>query len=149
MDSVTRPYWEAKRLDQLDRAEWESLCDGCGKCCMHKLEDADTGEIMLTNVACKLLDLSSARCSNYRHRRAFVPDCVRLTPRNLDQMNWLPESCAYKLVAGGRPLPKWHHLLTGDAGSIHRAGASVAGRAVSEAEAGPLEHHLIEDWDDQ
>lgn len=147
MDSVTKRFWEEKSLDQLDRAEWESLCDGCGKCCMHKLEDEYNGEVMLTNVACKLLDLSAAQCSNYRHRKAFVPDCIRLTPRNLEKMIWLPESCAYRLVAERKPLPDWHHLLTGDRESIHKAGASVVGRAVSENDAGPLEHHLIESWD--
>lgn len=138
-----RPDFWLLPLDQLNRAEWEALCDGCGQCCLHKLEDADTGEIMHTNVACRLLDTATARCKDYRHRRAYVPDCLRLTLHNIEQAHWLPDSCAYRLRASGHPLPAWHPLMSGDPNSVIAAGISVAGRVVSEDEAGPLEHHIM------
>jgi uncharacterized protein len=141
---VSGRYWEDKPLDQLDRAEWESLCDGCGKCCVHKLEDEVTGELFPTNVACKLLDRESGRCSNYRHRRAFVPECVRLTPKLAATLDWLPETCAYKLRAEDKPLPDWHPLVSGDPESVHRAGMSVRGWTISETDAGELEDHILE-----
>ena len=136
-------YWE-KPLEALDRAQWESLCDGCGKCCLHKIEDDLTGAIHPTNVACKLLDRMSCRCSSYRTRRAFVPDCVRLSAANIERYQWLPSTCAYRLRAEGKPLPDWHPLLTGDPESVHRAGMSVRGWTISEDEAGDLEHHLVD-----
>jgi len=137
-------FWEDLPLEQLDRAQWEALCDGCGKCCVHKLEDEDTGELHPTNVACRLLDTRTALCSNYRNRHAFVPDCVRLTPARLRTIDWLPDSCAYRLIDEGRPLPGWHHLVSGDRESIHRAGMSVRGRTVSETDAGDLEYHIVD-----
>lgn len=143
MGEVSR-FWEDKPLDALDRAEWEMLCDGCGKCCVHKLEDEETGELFPTNVACKLLDRHSGRCSNYRHRRAFVPECVRLTPKLAATLDWLPETCAYKLRAEGKQLPDWHHLVSGDPDAVHKAGMSVRGWTVSEVEAGELEDHILE-----
>ena len=130
-------------LATLDRAEWEALCDGCGQCCLHKLEDEDTGEVHMTNVACKLLDTGTARCSDYRHRKAYVPDCLRLTLKIVHDVPWLPETCAYRRRAEGRELPDWHHLLTGDLAGVRASGASVAGRVVSETDAGPLEHHIV------
>lgn len=136
------PFWE-RPLASLSRAEWEALCDGCGKCCLHKVEDEDTGDIWQTNVACKLLDLQTARCGDYRNRRAFVPDCIRLTPRLAAEVEWLPDTCAYKLRAEDRPLPDWHYLVSGDPGAVHRLGLSVVGKAVSETRAGPLEHHIV------
>ena len=136
-------FWE-KPLDSLSRTEWESLCDGCGKCCLHKIEDADTGDIHPTNVACRLLDRFSCRCSNYRERRAFGPDCVRLSAANVERMAWLPGTCAYRLRAEGKPLPDWHPLITGDPESVHEAGMSVRGWTISEDEAGDLEHHLVD-----
>jgi len=136
-------FWELP-LEALDRAEWEALCDGCGKCCLHKAEDADTGEIHPTNIACRLLDRENARCMSYRTRRAFVPDCVRLTRSNVGRIGWLPSTCAYRLRAAGRPLFDWHHLLSGDPESVHRAGMSVRGWTVAEAEAGAIEHHLTD-----
>jgi len=139
-------FWELPLAD-LSREEWEALCDGCGRCCLNKLEDEDTGEIAHTNVACKLLDTGTARCGDYRRRRAFVPDCLRLTPRLVGQVTWLPDSCAYRLRAEGRPLREWHHLLSGDPTAVHRRGPGVAGRVVSEIDAGPLEHHIV-DWPD-
>lgn len=143
MGEVSR-FWEDKPLEALDRAEWEMLCDGCGKCCVHKLEDEETGELFPTNVACKLLDRHSGRCSNYRHRRAFVPECVRLTPKLAATLDWLPETCAYKLRAEGKQLPEWHHLVSGDPDAVHKAGMSVRGWTVSEVEAGELEDHILE-----
>lgn len=139
-------FWELP-LATLTRAEWEALCDGCGRCCLHKIEDADTGEISDTNVACKLLDTRTARCTDYRNRKAFVPDCLRLTPKIVSEAGWLPDSCAYRRRAAGKPLPGWHYLVSGDREGVVRAGVSVIGRVVSEVEAGPLEHHLV-DWPD-
>ena len=140
---MSEPYWE-KPLASLSREQWESLCDGCGKCCLHKLEDELSGEIHPTNVACRLLDTHSCRCSSYRTRRAFVPDCVRLSAANVERFAWLPSTCAYRLRAEGKTLPDWHPLLTGDPESVHRAGMSVRGWTISEDEAGNLEHHLVE-----
>lgn len=136
------PFWE-RSLGLLSRTEWEALCDGCGQCCLHKVEDADTGEIYHTNVACKLLDLKTARCSDYAHRRRFVPDCLRLTPETAGSLEWLPPSCAYRLRANDEPLPEWHYLVCGDRDAVHHAGFSVAGKVVSETVAGPLENHIV------
>ena len=136
-------FWELP-LAELSPAEWEALCDGCGRCCLHKVEDEDTGEVSETNVACTLLDTRTARCSDYANRKAFVPDCLRLTLKIVDSVEWLPASCAYRRRAAGQPLPQWHYLLTGDREGVVRAGVSVAGRVVSEDRAGPLEHHIVE-----
>lgn len=145
MDRLRERFWELD-LAELNRAEWEALCDGCGRCCLHKLEDEDTGEIVPTNVACRLLDCATARCKDYRHRKALVPDCLQLTPLLVGDVGWLPPTCAYRLRAEDRPLPGWHPLLSGDPdGAIH-AGVSAAGRVVSEDKAGPLEHHIV-DWE--
>ncbi|BDI60272.1 YcgN family cysteine cluster protein [Qipengyuania nanhaisediminis] len=143
MGELRENFWTLP-LAQLTRAEWEALCDGCGRCCLHKIEDADTGAIADTNVACKLLDTGTAQCRDYRNRKAFVPDCLRLTFAIVEDVPWLPSTCAYRLRAAGRDLPHWHYLLTGDRDDVHRAGVSVAGRVVSEDEAGPLEHHIVE-----
>nr|WP_202385546.1 YcgN family cysteine cluster protein [Altericroceibacterium endophyticum] len=137
-------FWELP-LKQLDSEEWEALCDGCGRCCLHKLEDEDSGAIAETNVACKLLDTRTARCSDYRNRKSFVPDCMRLTLKLVDEVTWLPASCAYRRRAEGDPLPEWHYLLTGSTRAMEAAGVSVAGRVISETDAGPLEQHLV-DW---
>lgn len=144
MGEVTPPFWESTPLEALDRAQWEALCDGCGKCCLHKLEDDETGELLATNVACRLLDRRSGQCTDYRHRRAYVPECVRLTPARVLTIDWLPGTCAYRLRAEGRPLPEWHYLVCGDREAVHRAGMSVRGWTVSEVEAGDLEHHLTD-----
>ena len=136
-------FWELP-LASLDRAEWEALCDGCGKCCLHKLEEAETGRIYPTNVACRLLDRETSRCKDYKNRRAFVPDCVRLNAHNVGDIEWLPTSCAYRLRAEGKPLFDWHYLISGDRESVHEAGMSVRGWTVSEDEAGDLEHHLVD-----
>ena len=138
------PFWETKTLRDMTRTEWESLCDSCGKCCIHKLEDEETGDLMPTNVACKLLDRRSGRCTDYRHRRIHVPECVRLTPEKLDELDWLPSTCAYRLLANGEALPDWHPLITGDPDSVRAAGQSVSGWTISEDDAGDLEYHLID-----
>jgi hypothetical protein len=139
-------YWEDAPLEALDRAQWESLCDGCGKCCLHKLEDDETGEIYPTNVACRLLDRRAGRCSDYRNRFAQVPDCIRLTLAKLDKLDWLPPTCAYVLRAQGEPLPDWHYLVCGDDEEIHRRGMSTRGWTISEVDAGELENHIVEGW---
>ena len=136
-------FWE-RPLASLSRAEWEALCDGCGKCCLHKLEDADTGEVQATNIACTLLDRHSCRCTNYRGRRAYVPDCLRLTAGNVGRFAWLPTTCAYRLRAEGKDLPDWHYLICGDREAVHRAGMSARGWTVSEDQAGDIEHHLVD-----
>ena len=142
--SNTSRFWEDVPLEKLDRAQWEALCDGCGKCCIHKLEDEETGELHPTNVACRLLDRRSGACSNYKHRHAFVPECIRLTPAKLRTLDWLPPTCAYVLRDAGKPLPEWHYLVSGDRESIHTAGKSVRGWTISEDDAGELEYHLVE-----
>jgi uncharacterized cysteine cluster protein YcgN (CxxCxxCC family) len=142
MGQVRDQFWTLP-LHRLSKEEWEALCDGCGKCCLHKVEDEDTGDIYQTNVACKLLDLRSGQCSDYKNRRDYVPDCVRLTAKNARSMSWLPETCAYRLRAHDEPLPSWHYLLTGDRETVHKAKASVIGKAISENIAGPLQNHII------
>jgi len=137
-------FWETKSLAELDRGQWEALCDGCGKCCIHKLEDEETGDLYPTNVACRMLDRRSGQCKDYRNRRAFVPDCVRLTAKNVFTTDWLPSTCAYRLRANNEPLPDWHYLVCGDREAVHRAGESTRGWTVSEDEAGELEFHLVD-----
>ena len=125
-------FWEEKTLAELNDQEWESLCDGCGKCCLIKLEDEDTGEIIFTNMACKLLDVKTCQCSDYPNRAKFVPDCTKMTQQNISQYNWLPKSCAYRLLDEGKRLPDWHPLISGDPQTVLRAGISAVGRIVSE-----------------
>lgn len=124
-------------------AEWESLCDGCGRCCLHKLEDEETGELWFTDVACRLLDLGSCRCSNYEHRRRQVPDCVRLSPDTVEDLSWLPSTCAYRLLSEGNPLAWWHPLISGDPDTIHEAGISVRGRVVTETRIKDLQRRIV------
>ena len=142
------PFWQTKKLSEMSRTEWESLRDGCGRCCLHKLRYEETGDLAYTNVACRLLDLKSCRCGDYANRRKHVPDCVHLSPAALREIDWLPPSCAYRLVYEGKDLYPWHPLISGRAESVAEAGVSVAGRALSEREAGPLEHHIVE-WPGQ
>jgi len=141
--NARKPFWE-KPLATLDRGEWEALCDGCGRCCLHKLEDEETGELHATNVACRLLDRRNGRCTDYSNRKALVSDCVQLSRRSLGKLDWLPDTCAYRLRAAGRPLPGWHYLISGSRETVHEVGQSTRGWTVSEVDAGELEHHLVD-----
>ena len=127
----------------MNREEWESLCDGCARCCLIKLEDEDNGSIHYTNVVCDLLDLETCRCTKYDTRSQHVPECVVVTPANLDQLHWMPSTCAYRLLWEGKPLPDWHPLVSGDPDSVHRAGQSVRGWCVTEEASGDLWGHLV------
>jgi len=142
-DSLRPNFWERVPLSDMTRAEWEALCDGCGKCCLNKLEDEETGEVELTRIACRLLDGSTCQCSRYETRHDIVPECIVLTADTIrEHLYWLPRTCAYRLLHLGRPLPDWHPLKTGDPESVHRAGVSVRGMTVSET------HVHDDDWDD-
>lgn len=125
-------FWKTKRLEELTAAEWEALCDGCGLCCLRKLEEADTGHIHYTDVACRLLDTDTCRCRRYALRLELVEDCVSLSPDRREDLRWMPTTCAYRLRSEGRALPDWHPLVSGDPASVHRAGISVRGKVVSE-----------------
>ena len=141
-------FWQTKSLKKLSRPEWEALCDGCGKCCLNKLEDDETGQVELTCVACRLLDDETCKCAQYPIRHQFVPECIVLTPDNIDKnAYWMPNTCAYKLLWQGKPLYDWHPLITGDPDSVHQAGISMQHRTVSEAEIAEedWEDHIIED----
>jgi len=127
-----KPFWETKTLAEMSPAEWESLCDGCGLCCLVRFEDEFTGDVIPTRVACKLLDQHLCRCSDYANRKTHVPDCIKLTPGNIEALEWMPKSCAYRRLHEGRTLPSWHPLVTGDPESVHRAGVSVRDQTVSE-----------------
>ena len=125
-------FWQTKTLAQMSQAEWESLCDGCGRCCLVKLEDEETGDIALTDIACRLLDNQRCKCKKYDTRYEIVPDCVRLTPKNISQLKWMPKSCAYRLLAEGKDLAWWHPLISGNKETVHQAGISIQGKTVSE-----------------
>jgi hypothetical protein len=127
-------FWEEKPLDQLSREEWESLCDGCARCCLIKLEDEDDGSLYTTSIVCQYLDLESCVCTRYEERSKLVPECLQVTPDNADKLQWMPQSCAYRLLAEGRPLPEWHPLISGSQESVHEAGISVRNFAISENE---------------
>ena len=141
------PFWKTKSLSEMTDVEWESLCDGCAKCCLEKIQWEGTDEIAYTNVSCRLLDVETCRCSNYVERDRYVSNCVRIDPKNIDDLFWMPRTCAYRLLAEGKDLPEWHPLVTGTAESVHWAGQSVRGRCIPERDAGDLEDHII-DWAD-
>jgi uncharacterized cysteine cluster protein YcgN (CxxCxxCC family) len=140
------PFWTTKTLSEMNEEEWESLCDRCGKCCVLKIEDVDTGDIYYTDVACKLLDCGNATCMNYAERKQTVPDCVSLTPENLSSLKWMPRSCTYRRLFEGHDLPEWHPLLTNDPDSTRKAGHSVAGRVLPEGavETADIIDHITE-----
>lgn len=144
------PFWQRLELEEMSAAEWESLCDGCGRCCLNKLEDEDSGAIAWTAVSCRLLDTASCRCSDYPNRKAKVPDCLQLTPELVRSLAWLPPTCAYRLIEEGRDLYWWHPLVSGDAETVHTAGISVRGLAVTELTV-PFEawENLIFAWPDE
>lgn len=147
-DGLSPKFWETKRLDQMNKAEWEAVCDGCGKCCLNKLEDEDTGEVALTRVACRLLDNETCLCAQYPIRHQFVPECIVLTPKTLeDNMYWLPRTCGYRLLNEGRPLYDWHPLVAGNNTAIHEAGVTMQGRTIPEFEIDEddWEDHIIEE----
>jgi len=137
------PFWE-KPLSELDAGEWEALCDGCGRCCLHKLEDEETGAIFPTNVACALLDRRNGQCTDYTHRKKRVFDCVVLDRAKLGTLDWLPQSCAYRLRSEGKPLQPWHYLISGSRETVHEAGQSTRGWTVSENDVEELEDHLVD-----
>lgn len=149
MSDTPRPrFWETVPLERMNRAEWESVCDGCGKCCLNKLEDEETGEVALTRVACRLLDNQTCQCAQYPIRHQFVPECIVLTPKTIkDNMYWLPQTCGYRLLYEGRTLYSWHPLISGDPESVHRAGVSVRGLTIPEFEVDEddWEDHIIEE----
>ena len=128
-----QPFWRSKTLEAMTVAEWESLCDGCGLCCLVRFEDEDTREIIPTRIHCKMFDAASCRCGDYPNRRRHVPDCIKLTPHNIEALEWMPKSCAYRRLHEGRSLASWHPLITGDPESVHRAGVSIRGQTISEA----------------
>lgn len=145
--SGPEPFWR-KPLEAMTRAEWESLCDGCGRCCLVKLEDEDTGDIHFTGIGCRLLEASSCRCGDYPNRKAKVPDCVKLTPKRVRDISWLPPTCAYRLVGEGKDLYWWHHLKSGSRETVHEAGVSVRGRVAGSEDDVPFDNVLdyIVEW---
>ena len=140
--SPNRPFWQEKSLAEMTKAEWESLCDGCGHCCLHKIEDTRTGFFYCTNIACHLLDISTAKCSDYANRQRRVPDCVALSPDMIGGLGWLPPECAYRRIEEGRGLASWHPLVSGTQDSVVAAGESVIGQVVSEADYNDPDHAL-------
>ena len=137
-------FWETKKLAEMTAEEWESLCDNCGKCCLHKLEDEDTGKIAFTSVACRLINLNTCRCTRYNERTKLVAECLDIRKLDVEKYNWLPSTCAYRLLNEGKELPAWHPLLTGSPASVKRAGVSISSYAIKESMAMDLEDHIIE-----
>ena len=138
-------FWEEKTLSEMTHNEWESLCDGCGRCCLHKLEDSDTGQYYYTNIACRLLDEEKCQCKQYGKRKTLVKDCLLLDPTDEKQLSWLPMTCAYRRIAEHKPLDWWHPLVSGNQNSVHESGISVRGHTVSEenVDSDELEEHII------
>ncbi len=149
MPKLEAHFWEHKTLEELTPAEWEALCDGCGKCCLHKIEDVESGAVYYTNVACRLLDCTTCRCTDYANRSAIVSDCVPLTPAKVREITWLPATCAYRLLAAGEPLPWWHPLRSGDPNTVRMAGVTAWGKVVPEGEVDldDLEDMVVDGFD--
>jgi uncharacterized cysteine cluster protein YcgN (CxxCxxCC family) len=143
------PFWKTKTLEEMTPDEWESLCDGCAKCCLHKIEDMDTGEVFFTDVACRLLDINTCLCKDYQHRSEVVSDCLVLSPELLKEISWLPESCAYRRLAEGRDLAWWHPLVSGDQNTVLQAGISICGKIVPEdmVNLDRIEERVVEGFD--
>lgn len=137
-------FWQTKKLSEMTTEEWESLCDNCGKCCLHKLEDEDTGNIHFTSVACDLIDLKTCRCTRYSERTRLVPECLDLKQHDFAEFNWLPATCAYRLLSDGKELPPWHPLVSGTKKSVQEAGVSVGSYAMKESDIDDLEDYIIE-----
>ena len=141
-----KPFWQSVKLADMTAAQWEAVCDGCAKCCLVKLQDEDSGEIVFTDIVCNLLDQQSCRCAHYEERTELVPDCVKLTKDNLHKIDFMPPSCAYRLLHEGKDLPQWHPLVSGRADSVVEAGMSVKGRVIVEmAFEGDSEDRVV-DW---
>lgn len=138
-------FWQTKSLEQMNAEEWEALCDGCAKCCLVKLQDEDNDDIFYTNVSCELLDTDSCRCRDYAGRHNVVDDCIKLDKDNIHRLSWLPSTCSYRLIAAGKSLPEWHHLISGSRQTLHSYGASLRGRVISELNVNDddIEDHII------
>ena len=149
--AAEKPFWQVKTLSEMTPSEWESICDGCGRCCLLKLEDDDTGEIYLTRLACKMLDLGNCRCSDYERRHELVHDCLQIDTQAVAKLSWLPATCGYRRISEGRGLAWWHPLVSGDPDTVHQAGISVRGwaRLETTANADELERYIIDDFDDK
>ena len=150
LERIETPFWARKSLEDMSPEEWEQLCDGCGRCCLIKLEDEETQEVFLTRLACRMLDLSTCRCSDYANRHKKMPDCVAIDPGKVRELDWLPTSCGYRRIAEGRGLAWWHPLVSGDPETVHQAGISVRGFARSEARLKPtsFERYIIKDFEE-
>lgn len=145
MAAVTE-WWHEKSLAELSAEQWEALCDGCAKCCLHKLEDEDNGEVLYTRVRCRYLDEATCRCSDYLRRSVLMPNCIQLQAESVEDLDWLPSTCAYRLRAHGERLPEWHPLVSGDTATVHRAGISIRGRAISDEFVHPdgFDEHIVQ-----
>jgi len=139
-------WWHDKSLAELNETEWEALCDGCAKCCLHKLEDEDSGEVLYTKVRCRYLDEQTCRCTDYAHRSVLVPHCIQLRVEDVHALDWLPSTCAYRLRAKGQRLPQWHPLVSGEANTVYEAGVSIRGRAISDEYVHPdgFDEHVVQ-----
>ena len=140
---MEKPFWESKSLQEMSKTEWEALCDGCGKCCLIKLEDAETKELFYTDVACHLLDANSCQCKNYPKRKQLVDDCLQLEVDDVEGFKWLPKTCAYRLLYEGKELPKWHYLISGDKNTVHEVNMSVKNRVVPETEVVEIAERIV------
>lgn len=138
-----KPFWKTKTLAEMSQKEWESLCDGCGKCCLIKLEDAETKELFYTDVACHMLDAKTCQCKDYKNRRTLVDDCLQLEVDDVEEFKWLPKSCSYRRLHEGKGLPKWHYLVSGDRNMVHKKSKSVKNRVVSETEVMEVAEHIV------